>query len=327
MASLYQRNKTFWITYIDNGRKISRSLRTKDKKAATFLKNQIENKLALGHSPLPDNTKSALEAFQEFKQYREGRLSLKHCYNDHYRIERFIKDSNIIQIRNITEESLKKHLDERIKGGISNQTANHTIRCVKTFLNFCLKQKYVQENLISRMPKYPIDQKEPRYLTKEETQKLLSIAEGSVIYLPIAIALFTGMRQGEILRLLWQDIDFKFNNITVHISKTKKFRKVPLHAKLRKILEQFKKPNGLVFDKSLRILEWEFSKLKRLMPKETKPFRFHDLRHTFASLMIRSGVDILTVSKLLGHADVKTTQIYSHLYQDHIQESMSKLDI
>ena len=55
-------------------------------------------------------------------------------------------------------------------------------------------------------------------------------------------------------------------------------------------------------------------------------FRFHDLRHTFASHLVMKGVDLATVKKLMGHSDIETTMIYSHLAQDHLSDVVSKLD-
>lgn len=331
MASLYIRNGWYWLSYYEFGKRHQEPLHTKDKKQATFKKNEIENKIALGENPMPNKGKLIKEAFEEFKESRKGRLDEKHQRTDTHRIQSFIDDSGIMLVRQINEETLKKHLDKRITPGknitgISHQTANHTIRALKTFLNFSIRRKYLSENPLKEMSKYPMDQKEPRYLSRDEVNLLLREAKSSPIYLTIAIAIYTGMRQGEILRMDWKDIDFKENVIKVPITKTKKFRIIPLHSSLRAILEPSRHAGGLIFDGSLRTLEWEFTKIKRGM-KNVDHFRFHDLRHTFASLMVRAGVDILTVSKLLGHASITTTQIYAHLYQDHAQDSIKKLQI
>jgi integrase len=279
-----------------------------------------------GFIQLPNNKQSIRSIFDEFKQQRKGILSIKHQNNDNHLINKFIDDEGIHLLKQINELIIKKHLDKRIANGITNRTANHTIRALNTFMNFCVKRKFLTENLIKGMTKYPIELKEPRFLTSDDVNTLLSFVEPTVIYLPISIAVFTGMRQGEILRLEWKDIDFNNCVITVNISKTKKFRKIPLHPKLKSILAPYSKATGVIFDSPLRTLEWEFTKVKRLMTN-VDSFRFHDLRHTFASLMIKGGADILTVSKLLGHSTISTTQIYAHLYQDHFQDSIKKLQI
>jgi hypothetical protein len=69
MASIFLRGRVFWILYYDNGRKIQHSLRTRDKTVAKFKENEVENKLALGDSPLPQKDITAKQCFEEFKRY------------------------------------------------------------------------------------------------------------------------------------------------------------------------------------------------------------------------------------------------------------------
>jgi len=309
----------WWIAFRKDGKTIHRSLKTKDKAVAQFRKNEIENEIARGDSPIVKKNLSVWKCFNEFKQYRAGRISEGAQAADHYRIELFL-NTGIGSLSGITESKLKEHLDRRIKEGLSNRTANHTIRALNTFLNFCIKQKYIQFNPLKYMPKYPIDKTEPRFLTGDEVKKLLNISKNSKIYYFIAFAVYTGMRWGEIAQLKWEDIDFNENVIRVKKSKSKNFRNIPLHPDLKKIIDPTKGAGLAVSQDSFR---WEFDKVvtQAGLPR----FRFHDLRHTFASMLIRSGADILTVSKLLGHSTISTTQIYSHLYNEHIVDAVNRL--
>lgn len=326
MACLYPRGKTFWIIYYKDGKKIQRSLKTTDKRVAQYRKNEIEMSLARGESPLPDLAATASQCLDAFKKSRAGIISDQTEKTDIPRIREFIKDSGISKIRDITEEKLKAHLDKRIlNDGISNMTANHTIRAMKTFLSFCVRKNYISESPIKHMTKYPIDQKEPRFLSSDEIRALVSAAEGSPIRHLVLTAVYTGMRLGEIERLTWDDIDFESGTITVLKSKSKKFRKIPLHKELRAELLLIKKNGGAFFDPMTRkALDWQFELIKNKMIS-VPHFRFHDLRHTFASMMIKSGVDIYTVSRFLGHSGVAVTERYSHLYQDHANEAMKRL--
>lgn len=316
---------------MSNGRKNFKSLKTRDPKIARFRANEIENKLAQGQSPLPDIDILAMDAFEQFKQARQGRIVESTADTDHYRIERFIKDAHIQRLNQINESRLKEHLDERISpkegSGISHRTANHTIRVIKTFLNWAVRTNKMSNNPIAHMQRYKINQKEPRFLQQGEVRQLLEACVGTKIDMVVPIAIYTGMRQGEIMRLNWSDIDFQNKVISVRLSKPGKFRKVPLHEDLAALLKARAKKSGVIFNGTVRTLEWEFFKIKRDRIKDVEDFRFHDLRHTFASLLIKSGVDIYTVSKLLGHGQVTTTQIYSHLYQEHVQDAVSKLKL
>lgn len=328
MASIFIRGRVWWISYYPapGSKPIQKSLKTKDKTVAKFRKNEIENKLTQGESPIHNTNKTAQDCFDEFKQHRAGRISKKARDADHYRILKFISDEKIGHINHITEARVKRHLDKRQEGksGISPRTANHTIRTLNTFLNFCVKRKYLTENPLKGMIRYPVNIEEPRFLSPEEINKLLKAAKESPLYSLIMTAIYTGMRYGELERLEWSDVDFKNEIITVKLSKAKRFRKIPLHHELAMALKPLA-GDGKCFPLEQHQFEWQLALVKN--NANIPHFRFHDLRHTFASIMIRSGVDILTVSKLLGHGDIKTTQIYAHLYQDHIKDSVRKFKI
>lgn len=311
---------------MENGHKFDKSLQTKDRKIAKHKKNLIELRLDKGEDPLPDTSLTAANAFEDFKRSREGRIVSTTADTDNYRIERFLKDGKIHRLNQINEHNVKTHLDQRIKDGLSHLTANHTIRIIKTFLNWAVRVNKLSKNPIAHMDRYKVDQKEPRFLKPEEVKDLLEKAKSLRSYLVIALAVYTGMRQGEIMRLNWKDVDLENNMITVMLSKPGKFRKIPIHKDLGFILKSNGKKSGLIYDGTVRTIEWELTLIRKEMPK-TEHFRFHDLRHTFASLLIKSGVDIYTVSKLLGHGQVTTTQIYTHLYEDHVQDAVKKLVI
>ncbi len=326
MASMYQRGNVWWVCYIENGHKFDKSLKTKDKKIARYKKNEIEIRIDKGEDPLPDTSLTAAMAFEEFKKAREGRIVQGTADTDNYRIDKFLKDEKIYKLTNINEQNLKAHLDQRIKDGLAPLTANHTIRIIKTFLNWAVKVNKLSKNPIAHMDRYKVNQKEPRFLKTDEVRLVLEKAKESRIYEVVALAVYTGMRQGEIMRLDWNDVDFENKTITVNLSKPGKFRKIPIHRNLDDILKSYKKKSGLIYSGTVRTIEWEMTLIRRALP-DIAHFRFHDLRHTFASLLIRSGVDIYTVSKLLGHGQITTTQIYAHLYEDHIQDAMKKLII
>lgn len=172
-----------------------------------------------------------------------------------------------------------------------------------------------------------------RILTPEEEERLLAC---SPLHLkPIIInALNTGMRKGEILSLRWEDVDLENNLITVRqeVSKSRKMRRIPINATLRKVfLEQRLKSNGSIYV----FLNSEGNHYKRhdsvkgsferaCRKAEIKGLRFHDLRHTSANHMVETGSNIVAVSRILGHAELKTKIIYSNP-EDSEKDAVEKL--
>ncbi len=148
----------------------------------------------------------------------------------------------------------------------------------------------------------------------------------------VLLAMHTGMRRGEIFNLEWQDINFLSKTVTINGNKAKsgQTRHIPLNKIIIEVMEDWKKQNqtsGLVFPNaqgySLDNIATSWANLLELA--NIKDFRFHDLRHHFASMLVMSGVDLNTVRELLGHNDIKTTLRYAHLAPEHKQEAVEKL--
>ncbi|MFC1733870.1 tyrosine-type recombinase/integrase [candidate division KSB1 bacterium] len=125
----------------------------------------------------------------------------------------------------------------------------------------------------------------------------------------------------------WKDVNFERNLVFLRHTKTGKTRMVPMNKKLEEILKGMYIDNqeGKLFNYHYDTVTHKFKQyLKRSGVK--KNLHFHNLRDTFASHLIMSGVDILTVSKYLGHSDIKVTEkFYGHLSPGHYRDSINKL--
>lgn len=139
--------------------------------------------------------------------------------------------------------------------------------------------------------------------------------------LPICIvAADSGLRQGEIFQLEWRDVDFYADVLRVRaeVAKSSKARAVPMTQRVRKCLEDWRAqtvPGGIVFKgKEGNPITDIKSAWRNLMKEaEIEGFRFHDLRHDFASRLAMRGVPLFQISRLLGHSDTRTSEKYSHL--------------
>ncbi|MDE2295798.1 MAG: site-specific integrase [Gammaproteobacteria bacterium] len=174
-----------------------------------------------------------------------------------------------------------------------------------------------------------------RYLTDDERARLLKTAAGDpVLRAAIVVSLSTGMRQGELLRLEWRDIDLDRATAVIRIAKNRTPRAVHLVESAREALKSLRKlpvvspvrvfvlADGRPLQKSL--LEARWKKLRR--EANLADFKWHDLRHSCASFLAQHGASLPQIGAVLGHKSPSVTQRYSHLVQGAAMPGHAELD-
>jgi integrase len=147
----------------------------------------------------------------------------------------------------------------------------------------------------------------------------------------VTVLLHTGFRRGEFLGLRWQDVDLKGGVLTIPKAKNGESRHVPLTSTVRTILSRRTRPldgSALVFPNSEghRDLRWAKKTVPAaLRAAQIEDFRFHDLRHTFASRPAMEGVDLMTMRELMGRKSMAMTLRYSHLSPGHRRTAIERL--
>jgi len=339
MSSLYRRNGIYWLGYKEHGKRKDRSLKTRDKTTAVFRKAQIDQLTIQGGSVIPNSSNFCAPALEEYKEFKANRRNAEYNNSVYKSIKEFLDWGDITQFRQINDHLFESYLGKKRLKGNSTATLNHIIRRLKEWLRYAQKRGLIADNPLQEFKKFTQEKNPPRFLSKEEIHSLLEASQDPTVYADghttlypvIMTGVYTGMRQAELFSLTWQDIDFERNRIFVvnkenFQTKSLKFRVIPLHPALKEVLIKEKTPGstGKCFD----VTNWK-RLFKRIVVDRAKLLNvgFHTLRHTFASHLIMAGSDLPTVSELLGHSEIKTTMIYSHLLQEHKEKMILKLDI
>ena len=173
-----------------------------------------------------------------------------------------------------------------------------------------------------------------RYLTDEEEERLSSVFP--LKYWPWAeVALHTGLRRSEQFGLLWEQVNFQTRVISIPMSMSKngEMRHIPMNDRVVEILQDlpsrlksqwvFACSNGKTPMNARNFVQRIFLPLVR--KAGIKDFRWHDLRHTFASRLVMAGEDIRTVQELMGHKTITMTMKYSHLSPKHLMKAVQSL--
>lgn len=327
MGSLYKRGKLYWYAYYLGGKLRRKSLKTKDRETAKYLANKINQEIAenkyITYEPNPSSEKSLNEYYAASEHHKVAKSNK----DDFSRIKSFLDYEGTKSLNQISEKKLQDYLNYRINTDkVTLNTANRIIASIKAWLNFIVRRKIIADNPIKDFKKFRSPQNPPKFLTKEEIKKILVAAKDNPLYPAIITALYTGIRKKELITLEWPDIDFIQNTITISnkegfITKSKKYRIIPLHHKLKKFLLKSKQPLGRCFN---------MANSKRIFPKLIKKaglknIGWHHFRHVFASYLCLNGADLYTVAQLLGHSNITITQIYAHLTKDHFKTAVDKL--
>ena len=220
--------------------------------------------------------------------------------------------------------------------GLSNKTVRNIHQMVSSALRFAMEQKLILENPATRCALPKVERKEMKTLPVEQLNAFFDEAKRSGVFELYYIDLLTGLRRGELLGLKWDDIDFK--NGILHVRrqvmrqegkmveaplKTKNsYRSIAIPADAVEVLKMqrdkigsgseyvFPSPTGgpMSSDSVLHMLQ------RVLKRAGLERIRFHDLRHTFATLALQNGVDVKTVSGMLGHYSAGfTLDTYAHV--------------
>lgn len=204
---------------------------------------------------------------------------------------------------------------------VSGAMVNRELSFMKAVYNRGIEWGLVADNPVKRVKFFSEkDRARTRYLAAEEKTRLLAVCPPDVRRIVI-FALKTGMRQSEILGLRWTDIDPVANTIELRRTKSGKIRYVPIHPDVREILNSLPRSGEFVFAGERGGAGWHGTRRaafeKALEKAGLRDVVFHTLRHTFASELVMKGVDLKTVSELLGHSSTRMTERYSHLSPSH----------
>jgi integrase len=215
-------------------------------------------------------------------------------------------------------------------------TVNRLLGNAKHMLAMAVKWGELTANPFKEVRLLPVPKMRERILDQDEEVKLLE-ACGRVrapYLLPIVLlALNTGMRKGEILALQWTQVDLANRLIHVEQGKTEDSdRRIPMNETVFALMFGLHRNRGgdLIFPSPRKSgekfvdLKTAFRNAVRL--SKIRHLRFHDLRHTFATRLVRAGVDLITVQQLLGHAKITTTARYVHSLADDKMAAVARLD-
>jgi integrase len=231
------------------------------------------------------------------------------------------------QLSDINAWEIEKWRNKRLTDGVKPATTNRQINTIKGCLSRAVEWGAIDSHDLNKVKTLTVDNSKVRYLSKDEEARLrdkLQICDTDFLEVIVILALNTGMRKGELLSLEWNHVNFDNKILTVDFQNAKSgnTRHLPLNTQAFNTLKQWQQETdgvGFVFkDKNnAQLKDFPYVWGALLDEAQITNFRFHDLRHHFASKLVMASVDLNTVRELLGHSDLKMTLRYAHLAPEH----------
>jgi integrase len=242
------------------------------------------------------------------------------------------------RIDKIGAKEIEKYKNKKLKEGLSPKTINNHLTVLRRCLSLAAEWEIIDFNLKLKWMKVPKQKFD--FLTFEEAERLIEGAEGDFRTM-IILALKTGLRQGELLGLQWDDVDLVAGRLVVrharwrgHMGTPKngRTRVIPLSPDTLKVIKRHRHLKGkFVFcnqgGEPLLDGKCKWPLWTACANAGLRRIGWHVLRHTFASHLVMRGVSLKAVQELLGHATMEMTMRYSHLSPEVGIEAVAKLDL
>lgn len=280
----------------------------------------------------------AKENFINYCEYEKG-LSANTLKSYNYEInlyQTYLEDKlSIIDIEKVSKEDIESYLKYCYLKNEDSKTISHKITTIYNFHNYLLREKVIKDNQAEFIDRPKLAKHLPYTLTVKEIDKLLDIALVTVFdyrdKAMLELMYGTGLRVSELVSLTVYDVDF-YNAFLRIKGKGSKERIVPINNASLKYLKLYLDRRSLLLKKKTSnelflnargegiSRQGFFKNLKKILAKKGMPTNIspHSLRHSFATHLIENGADLRSVQTMLGHSDITTTKIYTHISNEKV---------
>ena len=330
MGIYKRKNSNTWqMCFCVNGKKVRKSTKTTSKKLANKIYEKAKAEALEGKLVINEKSKMPFDQLVHEFLEKHSKVEKESYANDisvGKRVTAYFKQTPIGKIKPYDIKSWRhwrmQQKSQRRGTPVSKSTLNVELSFLKMMFSLAVEWEWLAENPARPIKKLKGETQRMRFLNWEDINRLIDCA--APFLKPVIItAVSTGMRRGEIINLKWKDVDFVHRFIRVEKTKNKEPRDIPIDGLLMESLESLKESQekgGYVFlrKNGARVTDSSVQRKFRAAVERAgiEDFRFHDLRHTAASLFASGGCDIMSLKNLLGHKTIEMTQRYAHLMPD-----------
>ena len=293
-------------------------------------------------APINQRAVLTLEAFFDLKYYAFVKATKRRSTHDLYLFNKHFRSTlGSKLLTDITSEDIDAWMLAQVEAGYKASTVNKHAAMLNRILNIGLHWGYLEHNVFKGavIRKLPTGDYVQRFLTRNEISQLLSACKQSThpyLHLFVKLLLLTGARKSELRLAKWKDIDANSSELLIAVSKSGRSRKVILSTHALAVLDQVRVRSEALGLQTTRD-SWVFPNPRTKLPYTSfhiaffesrrraglDAVRIHDLRHTYASLLINNGASIYEVQQLLGHYHISMTERYAQLFPNTLKDRVN----
>ncbi len=286
-----------------------------------------------------------LDSFLSYLAVEKGlsKNTIESYGRDVRKLALFLHENQISEVSSIKYENILDFLSHFKKQGFSDTTTVRTIVSIKQFFKYLLIEKIIDEDPTSQIQTPKMKKSIPGVISLEDVERVLaapveSTPEGIRDLAMLEVLYATGIRVSELIGLKLNEVNFEMGFVIVY-GKGSKERIVPIGERAQEKLKTYMSESRTSLLKSREAKElfvtrrgsgmtrqgfWKLIKTYALKSGITKDISPHTLRHSFATHLLERGADLRAIQIMLGHSDISTTQIYTHVESERLKEIHKK---
>ena len=333
--SVYEKNGRWYLKLQVRGKRYHKALpECTSKKQAEQAETILKTELFQGRYNLIENRGEKLIdiAFNKFRE--KGAATRKGWKNDNYSLKALEDFFLGRKFKEISPFMVEKYRIHRQSQDCKPATINRDLTILSGVFNLAMEEGLTDNNPCKKVKPLRVNNFKEKYIKPEDEKKLIEACKENFSYLKpiIHTLLLTGCRKSEVLKMKWESVDLKKQVFTLYDTKNGNSRKIPMSSKLLEIFKEIKSKSTseyvFINPKTKRPYYDIQNALKKVCNKaEITYINPHGLRHTAATRMVASGSDLVVVSNILGHADIRiTASRYAHPLESNKKSAINNLE-
>jgi integrase len=325
--ALYKRKNVWWIDISHNGKRTQRSSGTSDKVTARMLHDKIKSELWKTQHFDVKPEKTWVEAVMRWLSESQHKRSLRDDKVHLRWLDKYLKKYKLSEITRDVLDDLSKL---KLKEGVKPASANRTLALIRSILRKAVREwEWLDKAPVIRLHKE--DTRRIRWITRDQANRLIQELPKHLADM-CAFSLATGLRRANVTGLKWCDVDLVKRHALIHAdqAKAKKAIPVPLNENAIAIIrKQIGKHQQFIFSYGgNRIIQCSTKAWKKALKRAgIENFRWHDLRHTWASWHIQSGTTLQELQQLGGWSSFEMVLRYAHLSSEHLRRAAERINV